>query len=439
MQGYGNGRSTGLDQTALGIITTGFELEQMQVSSRDKSILRRLAGDVAEIAHSEEMVQKYQKWHQLNKLESKECVFFCDPENGWNEVITEAQMECHGSLARRWEMNLRKDIFWGRVMGDDKPVTDFFDLPYTAAADDWGMAPTFRKSQELGSCVWESPLNDYAKDLPKIIDPLPQIDWKTTEACYQVAKQIFDGILNVRLKGTWWWTLGLTMPAVFLRGIQRMYFDFIDHPDEFKELMQKLSNGTQKKLDYLEENNLLSSNTNRSYVGSGGYGFTDELGDNESSENIGCSDMWGFAESQETVSVSPEMYAEFIFPYEKPILDRFGINCYGCCEPLNTRWDIVKQHKNLRRVSCSPWADYEKMADNLTDKYIFSMKVNPADIAIATPDWERIRSELRRNLEITKECVVEIIMKDNHTIGDRPDNLVQWCHIAREEIQRVKG
>ena len=87
MKGYGGGKSTGLDQTALGIITTGFELEQMQVSSSDKAILRQLADDVAEIAHSDAMAQKCQKWRQLNTLRAKECVIFCDPENGWNEVI----------------------------------------------------------------------------------------------------------------------------------------------------------------------------------------------------------------------------------------------------------------------------------------------------------------------------------------------------------------
>ncbi|MHC4437030.1 MAG: hypothetical protein ACYS3S_06705 [Planctomycetota bacterium] len=437
MQCYGGGKSTGLDQTASGVITTGFVLEQMQVSEADKAILRQLADEVAEIAHSDEMARKCRKWHRLNTLKAKERVIFCDPENGWNEVITEAQMACTGALARRWEMNLRKDIFWGRVMGDDKPVTDFFDVPYTAAPDDWGISAKFKKTQELGSTVWESPLNDYAKDLPRIIAPIPKIDWKTTEACLDTAKDVFGGILNVRLKGTWWWTLGLTMPAVFLRGIEQMMFDFTDRPDEFRELMQKLSDGTLKKLDYLENNNLLRSNTDATYVGSGGYGLTDEL--QYPSGQIRCSDMWGFAESQETVSVSPGMYAEFVFPYEKPILDRFGLNCYGCCEPLDKRWDVVKQHKNLRRVSCSPWADYEKMAESLTDKYIFSMKVSPSDIAVGDPDWERIRSELRRNLEITKDCTMEIIMKDNHTIANRPENLTKWCRIAREEIQRLKG
>ena len=47
---------------------------------------------------------------------------------------------------------------------------------------------------------------------------------------------------------------------------------------------------------------------------------------------------------------------------------------------LPLRWSTVKNFQNLRRVSCSPWADMEKMAENLDDKYIYSMKHLSPDI-----------------------------------------------------------
>ena len=75
--------------------------------------------------------------------------------------------------------------------------------------------------------------------------------------------------------------------------------------------------------------------------------------------------MWGFGESQETVGVSPEMFAEFVLPYQLPILERFGLNCYGCCEPLDKRWEYVKQIPRLRRVSVSPWSNRAFMAERL--------------------------------------------------------------------------
>jgi hypothetical protein len=131
------------------------------------------------------------------------------------------------------------------------------------------------------------------------------------------------------------------------------------------------------------------------------------------------------------------MYEEFVFAYEKPIMDRFGLTCYGCCEPLHSRWHVVRRHHGLRRVSCSPWVDIEKMAEYLGDRYVFSLKPNPAALALPEIDSEAIRRELRGMLEKTRGCLVEIIMKDNHTLAKRPENAVQWCRIAREETERI--
>ena len=147
--------------------------------------------------------------------------------------------------------------------------------------------------------------------------------------------------------------------------------------------------------------------------------------------------MWGFTESQETVNVSPAMYEEFIFPHEKPIMDRFGLTCYGCCEPLHSRWHVVRRHHNLRRVSCSPWVDVEKIAGYLEDKYVFSLKPSPTPIATPEIDEAAIRKSLREILDKARGCVVEIIMKDNHTLGGRPENAVRWCRIAKEEAEKT--
>jgi hypothetical protein len=133
------------------------------------------------------------------------------------------------------------------------------------------------------------------------------------------------------------------------------------------------------------------------------------------------------------------MYAAYVFPYEQPILARFGLNCYGCCEALDARWQTVKRHHNLRRVSCSPWADLGKMAACLENKYILSLKPNPAELACETLNEEQLRAGLRRALEITRGCVVEIIMKDNHTISKRPEHVTKWCRIAKEEALRAGG
>ncbi len=461
MQEYGNGPSTGLDQTAAGKILTGLTRDDLCLSPPEGEVLRRLADRVAALAASPRMGEIRRLWARHNRLEKTRPLFFCDPENGWNEIITEAQMLCRGKLARRWEMDLRKEIFWAEEMQDDKPVEPCFDVPYTVSADDWGLHTEYRQADSLGSYVWEAPLKDYAQDLPKLHTPHFQIDWETTRGCLALARAVFQDSLAVRLKGTWWWSLGLTWPAASLRGLENLFYDFVDHPDELQELLAILSQGYLDKLDYLEANNLLSPNSDGTYVGSGGFGFTDELASGaglpfcardralngkparESEEGGGhgsavrCRDLWGFTESQETVNVSPAMYEKFIFPYEKPIMDRFGLTCYGCCEPLHSRVQVVKRHHNLRRVSCAPWVDVEKMAAALEDQYIFSYKPNPAALALPDIDEQALRLGLREVLEKTRGCVVEIIMKDNHTLGNRFENAVRWCRIAREEVERL--
>ncbi len=437
MGNYGQGKSTGMEQTASQSIVTGFVLEDMVISDSDGEILRRLAEKVAQIACSERMGEVHRAWKAHNDLKPLRPVFFCDPENGWNEIVTESQMQCAGVLGRRWEMALRKKIFCNDEMQDDTPIDSFFDVPYTVLPEDWGLSVEFERTQSDGAAHWDSPVKDYEKDLAKIDLRMPEIDMETTNACLSETQRVLGDILSVRLKGTWWWTLGVTMPFVFLRGLENLMLDMYDHPDEVKELLGRISSGNLRKLDWLEQRGLLSLNNDATYVGSGGYGFTDSLPREDYSGTVRCKDMWGFTESQETVGVSPKLYEEFIFPYEKPIMERFGLTCYGCCEPVDSRWDIIKRHHNLRRVSCSPWADYEKMAGYLKKDYIFSMKVNPADVAVVEPDFRQIRENLRRDLAITKGCVVEVIMKDNHTIAKRPENLIQWSRIAREEIDRI--
>ncbi|HEB31865.1 MAG TPA: hypothetical protein ENI15_13485 [Spirochaetes bacterium] len=64
------------------------------------------------------------------------------------------------------------------------------------------------------------------------------------------------------------------------------------------------------------------------------------------------------------------------------------------------------------------------------------MKPNPALLAEKTVSKELIREDIKKTFETAKGCVVEIIMKDNHTIGGNPQNAVDWCSIAREEAEK---
>ena len=410
----------------------------MQISEPERATLRQLAAKVADLAGRPSEADKRDLWQRHNGLQATRPLIFCDPENGWNEIILPSDLHCQGQLARRWEMHLRKEIFWGVEMGDDYTVEPYFDVfhIHEGGLEEWGLKETLIGGKDGGSYHWDSPLKS-EEDLALLRYPTIRVDWPATHHMAELADDIFGDWLQIRIRTNWWWSLGMTMRVAFLRGLQPFMFDLIDNPDLVHRLMAFMRDGTLALLDSLESEGLLSLNNDGAYVGSGGLGWSDELPADGFSGEVRLRDLWGFAESQETVGISPQMFAEFIFPYQLPILDRFGLNCYGCCEPLDTRWHIVSQIPRLRRVSISPWADVPTMAERLGDRYIFSLKPHPGALASSTLDEERVRADLRKTFATTRACRVEAIMKDNHTIGNNPQNVIRWCQIAKEEAESL--
>ena len=151
-------------------------------------------------------------------------------------------------------------------------------------------------------------------------------------------------------------------------------------------------------------------------------------------------DMWGSANSQETVGVAPAMFHEFCFPYYRDICAPMGLLYYGCCEPLHNKLEILASIPRLRKISMSPWVDVDKAAPWLGGRYVFSCKPSPAVLATDTWNPDEARRQLRAVLEKTRRnaCVVEIIMKDNHSLANRPENAVTWCQIVKEEVERLR-
>jgi hypothetical protein len=229
----------------------------------------------------------------------------------------------------------------------------------------------------------------------------------------------------------------MTWTLIRLRGLEQIMLDMLDDPDGLHRIMAFLRDGHLARLDFLESNGLLSLNNDGTYVGSGGFGWSRELPAPDFAGRVRTIDMWGFGESQETVGVSPAMFAEFVLPYQLPLLERFGLNCYGCCEPLDSRWEHVARIPRLRRVSVSAWADVRRMAERLGNRYIFSWKPRPADLASPHFDEDAVRGYVREMLQATRDCRVEVIMKDNHTIGRDPRRVVRWVEIVREESERL--
>lgn len=421
----------------------GPEKSQIVMSQHDKSILREWAKKLRELTELPIQQEKVKLWTAHNDLKDTRPLIFIDPENGWNEIIPWNTLECEGELAKDWEMWLRKEVIWGEKMKDDRVQEAKFYLPYTAVDTEWGVDTTpegMENVEKGGAYIFKPPIEDLETQLDLVKCPEIHLDEEATKMAYELACEVFDGILEVEIRHKWWHAMHITLDYANLRGLEEMLYDFYDYPDEFHALMRKITDGYKAKAKYLQDNGYLCYNSNSSYVGSGGYGFCSELpaaGPQGQSTGARMEDMWLFLESQETGEVSPAMFAEFILPYQIELAEPFGLLSYGCCEPINPRWEYVKKIPHLRRVSVSAWANLEVMSEQLGRDYIYSHKPSPTYLAVPQMDEEYIRNYTRDLLKKTRNNHLEIMMKDNHTLGGNPENAYRWVQIVREEVERM--
>jgi hypothetical protein len=252
-----------------------------------------------------------------------------------------------------------------------------------------------------------------------------------------LANELFGDLLPARIRGRAWWSSALTFEAIKLFGLETLMLAPYDQPEGFHRLMKWLSDQHLRFLNWLESEALLSQWNEDDYVGSGGVAYTSELPqpDARPDKPVRLIDIWGFDESQETVGMSPQMFEEFVLPYQMPALAKFGLNSYGCCEPMHDRIDSVLKAPRIRRVSVSPWADQRIMAEKLGCKYVFSRKPNPTQICLSFNE-DLIRQDIATTLAIAGEGSLEIIMKDTHTVQNEPWRIERWIQIALDEVDK---
>lgn len=414
-----------------------------KVDADERLILRKLAQKVAALAELPIQEERRKHWADHHSLVVTQPPVFIDPEFAWYELIPHTQLQCRNDLARIWEYRLLKEIYWQEQIGDDRVCTKDFPVCHVFYTTSRGIETHNTMSHKIDGAFRIDPVLTDWDDLGKMKFREIVVDYDKTEQILTLAHDVFDGILNVTIQDSWWYSDKLAEEAVYLRGFENFLYDFYENPDELHALMAFLRDEFLHKLEFLKKENLLCLNNGGEFVGTGGYGWCNDLpGEDFDPTHVGLHNMWGYGESQVTVNVSPQMFDEFVLQYQEPILQQFGLNFYGCCENLDDRLHYVqKRVPRLRTVSVSPWCNWEKMAQQIKGDYVYCWKQNPARIAVADPNWELIRQEIRQVFELTAAygCPTEALMRDVRTLAYSPEHASKWVQIVREEGSRIYG
>ncbi|MFA6108580.1 MAG: hypothetical protein WDA75_07420 [Candidatus Latescibacterota bacterium] len=410
----------------------------MGYPAQDVEILRRLAEQVARLAARPINGQRAAMWTRFNGLRPERPMVLIFPEGSWRELLPEEQLQCRDPFCRGLEGELRRRIYHGEILDDDNVIRgDVLSSPVWSMSP-WGVEVQRTQPDEATGAHRFVPVLETDQDLDKLQLPQVTVDHVATDQQYQRLTELFDGILPVTRTGVGFTHFAPVDLFSMWVGLERLLWYLVDRPEWVHRGLQRITDGYLGVLDALERENLLRLNNSADYCGSGGVGYTDELPRPDfDGVHVRPRDLWGFATSQIFSEVSPAMHQEFALHYELQWLNRFGLNAYGCCEPLHKKLAEVMQIPRLRRVSMSPWVKVEEGAAQLQNRFIFSYKPNPALVAGVTWEPEVVRRDTRRFLEQTRGCVVEMVLKDTHTCCHQPHRMAEWVRLAQEEAERL--
>jgi hypothetical protein len=408
----------------------------MQHSNGDVQVLRELARQYADIAHKDVQDERRRIWSSLNSLERTRPTVLAS-FGMWNvwcrEVFADDRMECRDAFYRAHERALRMAIFQDRV-GDDCILEPWITQRASVAGawrGLWGMEErTTPVTQEGGSWQFDPPIKDWA-DAARL-KPIPhRIDEEATARNAERLREAVGGILEVNVeRGPAYqgFQADIATDLAGLRGLEQVMRDVYEHPRELHALLAFMRDGILAAQDAAEAAGDFSLTTQ----GNQAMTYCKEL--EEPRANSGPrrrKDLWCHCAAQEFTLISPAMHDEFMLQYQLPIISRFGLVCYGCCEDLTRKIDMLRQVPNLRMVAVTPRADVARCAEQIGTDYVVSWRPNPADMVCCQFDEDLIRRTVRDAMEACKGCHVTIHLKDVETVQGEPDRLRRWVQIVR--------
>jgi hypothetical protein len=282
------------------------------------------------------------------------------------------------------------------------------------------------------------PFIEEAEDWKKLKKPVLPLDAEGVEKRAEALREAVGDLLKVHVTGVKIFDFHIAHIYCDYRGLDNLFIDLIDDPEMVKDVFAFLTEGTMDLIREVQRLNLVQSNNDYTYHYTGGLGYCDDL-PAYTEQPVGLDQVWGAAEAQEYSCVSPEMFCETILPFEKQILEPFGLNGYGCCDDLTEKLPEVLKIKNLRRVAACPWADLGKMAQRLQKDYILTWKPNPAWLAGETFDEAGMEKYMTESLQASKCGYPEIILRDTHSCRNDPKRFTQFVALTRRAIEKVYG
>lgn len=414
-------------------------MNNWSITPEERIYLRELAKKQLEIAKLPIMEKRRQQWFNLNT--GKPAIppvvietWTFDPDFMPSKQI----MKTTSEAAYRIEWQLLGNIRNHELMNDDKVIPPFYGVGWHFDIKKFGMDIETIHANEPGIAYqYKHLIVDLKRDIEKIKPAEIFFDREGTLLWKDFVDSVLGDILPVVIEGEPG-SFSLTGNFMPLMGMENFYVAMYDDPDSIHKIMRLLTDDYIRIAKWKEENGLLTVRNSYEHIISS-HLFTNELPAPGFNGSVRLKDTWIWAESQETVSISPKMFEEFCLPYYSEVCSFMGKIYYGCCEPVHGLYDILlKEIPNISKFSISKWCDERIMGEALrANKVVYSRKPDPTYVGVGGPilDENAWRKHIKTTLEATKGCQVEFIMRDIYSTGGNLNKAKRAVEIAREEAE----
>ena len=400
-------------------------------------MLRELAKQYMQMVCSEKQRKMNQRMKDTNDLKLVRPPLLMD-EIPWYQMNIDDELTCvcEDSRARGVEYHFRIALYRWKHFRADTLFEPFWRvrMGYESTGTGLSREEDILRTDEYNNIVSHSyhDVLENEEDFDRMFH-MPEFklrpDWD--EANMNFYTDLFGDVMPVKLCGHDYLYYPPWDDIAVLRGVEPILLDMYDRPEYLHKIMQKLTDATSAKLDFIEKYSHVDPTSCNLHCTPG---YVSGLAED------GWKATWFRGMAQMFSTVSPEMHREFEIDYIKTLAERFAYTYYGCCEPLDNKFDVITKIGNLRKVGVSPWADIEVSAERIGGNYVYSRKPNPANVAIHT-DPEVIRKEIEDTVKVCIKygCPCDFTLKDISTVSGRPENLIVWAETASRVLDEYYG
>ena len=408
--------------------------------TRDIQVLRELAKQYADVASMDIQDERRELWRRLHSLDPIRPAVYARVFSTWHE-LPESKLQCEDTLFQQHERKMRQALYreW---LSDDVVVEPYLVQPsiyVTPEGGDFGVPYRHIPSPEPGGAKRFDPPIKEPEDIEKLTRPRHIVDEAATARDLDRIRDAVGDIVPVALdRGPYYrvWRADISFDIAMLRGIEQVMWDMADKPEWLHRLCRFVSESVLQVQDEAEAAGdfTLVNHENQAVP------YAEELpapaGDGRP---VTRDDLWCFVAAQEMTLISPKMHDEFILRYQLPIIEKYGLVAYGCCEDLTNKIDMLRKIPNLRRIAVTPVSNVAKCADQIGKDYVASYRPNPSRMVCCGFDPDQVRRDMHADAVALKGCAFDITLKDVQTVEGDGNRLREWVRIAREIAEETAG